>query len=107
MVMHGGHLRSAQRPGALESLAGYLTTHMCRFHRELGGRPSTFARLLRLLAITEMKRGNMRGAARAYSKALAVDAPDTLRATVGNVGFICGLLWGRIRHVGAGRRSRP
>ena len=97
VVMHGGHPRSEQRPGALESLAKYLESHMCRFERELSERPSTFARLLRLLAITEMRRGNARGAAEAYSKALAVDTRGTLRATVANVGFVVELLWGRIR----------
>ena len=55
-----------------------------------------------------MKRGNLRGVAQAYSKALTVDTPGTLRATVGNVGLIGELLWGRIRRAGRltlGRRS--
>ena len=98
MLMHEGqHVRTAQRPGALEGIARYLKSHICRFERELGERPATFVRLLRILAIAEMRRGNLRGAAAAYSKALTVDAPDTLRATLGNVGFIGELLWGRIR----------
>ena len=98
MLMHEGqHVRTAQRPGALEGIARYLKSHICRFERELGERPATFVRLLRILAIAEMRRGNVRGAAAAYSKALTVDAPDTLRATLGNVGFIGELLWGRIR----------
>ena len=104
VVMHGGHRRSPQWPGALESLAGYLMTHICRFDRELGERPVMFARLLRLLAITEMRRGNVRGAAKAYSKALAVNTPDTLRATLGNLGFIGGLLWRRIRRASGSTR---
>ena len=108
VVMHGGHQRSAQRPGAAESLVGYLTTHILRFDRELVERPSTFARLLRLLAIAEMRRGNVRGAAAAYSKALTVAPLGSLRATVGNVGFIGELLWGyvgRARWGTLGRRS--
>ena len=108
VMMHGGHRRSAHRPGALETLAEYLITHMCRFGRELGERPATFARLLRFLAITEMRRGNVRGAARAYSKALTVAPLGSLRATVGNVGFIGELLWGyvgRARWWTLGRRS--
>ena len=108
VVMHGGHRRSPERPGAAESLAGYLTRHILRFDRELAERPSTFARLLRLLAIAEMRRGNVRGAAAAYSKALTVAPLGSLRATVGNVGFIGGLLWGyvgRARWWTLGRRS--
>ena len=97
MLMHEGtHVRSAQRPGALDSLVKSLKSYISKFDRELSERPSTFARLLRLLAITEMRRGNVRGAAKAYSKALTVDTRGSLRATVGNVGFICGLLWGRV-----------
>ena len=99
MLMHEGqHVRSEQRPGVLESRVRYLESHIRRFDRELGERPSTFARLLRVLAITEMKRGNIRGAARAYSKALATDTRGSLSATVWNLGFICGLLWRRVWH---------
>ena len=105
MLMHEGtHVRSAQRPGALDSLVKSLKSHICRFDRELSERPSTFARLLRLLAITEMRRGNVRGAAKAYSKALTVDTRGSLRAAVANVDFICGLIWGRIRRANGSAR---
>ena len=104
MVMHGGHVRSEQWSDALESLVKYLKSHICRFDRELGERPSTFARLLRVLAIAEMRQGNVRGAAKAYSKALAVDTPGSLRAAVANVDFICGLLWRRIRRASGSTR---
>ena len=97
LMREGQYVRTAQRPGALEGIAEYLKSHICRFERELGERPATFVRLLRMLAIAEMRRRNVRGAASAYSKALTVDTPDTLRATLGNVGFIGELLWGRIR----------
>ena len=97
MLMHEGqHVRSAQRPGAPEGLVRYLKSHTCRFERELGERPLIFARLLRVLAIAEMRTGNVRGATEAYSKALTVDARGSLRATVGHVGFIGGLLWRRM-----------
>ena len=105
MLMHEGqYVRTAQRPGALDGIAKYLRSHIRRFERELSERPSVFARLLRLLAIAEMRRGNVRGAAKAYSRALTVNAADTLRATLGNVGFICGLLWGRIRRASGSTR---
>ncbi len=97
MLMHEGrHVRSAQRPGAPDRVES-LKSFMRRFERELVERPSTFARLLRVLAIAEMKCGNMRGAARAYSKALTVDTLGTLRATIRNVDSIGALLWGRVR----------
>ena len=105
MLMHEGqHARTEQRPGALEGIAKYLKSHIRKFERELGERPAAFARLLRVLAIAEMRRGNVRGAAKAYSKALTVDTLGSLRATVGNVGFIGGLLWGRIRRASGSTR---
>ena len=105
MLMHEGtHVRSAQRPGALDSLVKSLKSYISKFDRELSERPSTFARLLRLLAITEMRRGNVRGAAKAYSKALTVDTRGSLRAAVANVDFICGLIWGRIRRANGSAR---
>ena len=97
MLMHGGHTRSEQRSGAFESQVAHLASHVGRFERKLRERPPVYARLLRVLAIAEMRRGNMRGAIKAYSKALAVDTRDTLRATASNVGFVAQLLWGRIR----------
>ena len=96
IMMHGGHDRSEQWPDAPESLVKYLKAHVCRFNRELAERPSTLARLLRVLAIVEMRRGNVRGAAEAYLKALTVDTRGCLRATVRNVGFIGRLLWRRM-----------
>ena len=98
VLMHSeGHARSEQWAGAADDWAAYFWAHVRRFDGELRERPRTFARLLRLLAITEIRRGNLRGAAAAYSKALTVDAADTLRATVANVEFVAGLLWGRVR----------
>lgn len=97
MLMHGGHARSEQWSGASESKAAYIASHVGRYERELRERPAVYARILRVLAIAEMRRGHMGAAARAYTKALAVDTRDTLRATFGNVGFIGGLLLGRIR----------
>ena len=97
MLMHEGHRRSEHWPTALESQVRYIESHIRRFDEELRERPSTFAQLLRVLAIAEIRRGNMRGAPRAYLKALMVDTHDTLRATTRNLGFVCVLLWERLR----------
>ena len=97
MLMHGGHARSEQWSGASEKQAAYVASHVARHERELRERPRVYARLLRVLAIAEMRRGNVRAAARAYSKALAVDTRGTLRATVTHVGFAAGLLWRDVR----------
>ena len=97
LLVHGGHPRSAQWPGAAAAYAKYMRSKIREFDRRLRERPLLFARLLRTLAITEMTAGNARGASEAYSKALVVDTRGTLRATVANVGLVVELLWGRIR----------
>ena len=59
VLMHSeGQARSKQWADADDDWATYLRSHLLRFDRELRERPRTFARLLRLLAITEMRRGN-------------------------------------------------
>ena len=97
LLVSGGHPRSAQWPGAAAAYAGYMRSKIVEFDQRLRERPPFFAKLLRTLAITEMRAGNPRGASDAYSKALAVDTRGTLRATVANVGLVVELLWGRIR----------
>ena len=97
VLVHGGHPRSAQWPGAAAAYARYLRSKIREFDRRLRERPLLFARLLRTLATIEMTAGNARGASEAYSKALVVDTRGTLRATVANVGLVVELLWGRIR----------
>ena len=97
MLLYGGHARSAQRPQALDRLVEYLNSHIRKFTRELGERPSKLAKLLRVLAVTEMRRGNVRGAVAAYLRAFTLDPLSSLRATGGNVDLIGRLLWQRIR----------
>ena len=97
LLVSGGHSRSAQWPGAAAAYARYIRSKTVEFERRLRERPQLFARLLRTLAITEVRAGNPRGAAGAYYQALAVDTRGTLRATVANAGFVVELLWGRIR----------
>ena len=103
LLVHGGHLRSAQWPGTAAAYASYMRSRIREFDRRLRERPQLFARLLRTLVTSEMTAGNTRGAAEAYSKALAVDTRGTMRATVSNVGLVVQLLWDHIRLY---RRSR-
>ena len=73
MLMHRGHIKSGHSPDALTNLVKYLKAHICRFNRELSERPATLSRVLRNLALTEIRRGNRRASAEAYWRAFRLD----------------------------------
>ena len=90
MLMYKGHGYSgpADQPNAQASLIKYLKSHICRFNKDLSERPKTHARVLRNLALMEMRSGNKRTSVQACWKAFRLDPTGSLKATWENIGPI-------------------
>ena len=92
MLMHEKHgARSIDKPGYLNRQVAYLLSHSEKFAEELGSRPAARSRVLRQLAVAEMRRGNNRVALDSYLRALKIAPLSTLRVTVLRAGIVAGL----------------
>ena len=93
MLMHEEHgTRSFDNPGYLDRQIAYVQSHLEKFADELSSRPAARSRVLRQLAVAEMRRGNNRVALGSYLTALKTAPLSTLRVTVLRVGITASLL---------------